>query len=105
MKSRILEVCVFCFALALNANAQPVITSQPQSSTNNLASAADFSVVATNAATYQWYFQGSNVLSGQTNAALSLDDLSTNQAGSYTVVVTSSNNISVTSSPPAVLTI
>jgi len=106
MKCRILEVFALCFALAIKANAQtPIITSQPQSVTNNNASAAQFTVVATNAATYQWYFQGTNLLQGETNALLSLDDLGTNQAGSYTVVVTSSNNISVTSSPPAVLTI
>jgi len=106
MKIRILEVCVFCFVLALKTTAQtPIITSEPQSATNNIASAADFKVVATNTATYQWYFQGTQILTGQTNATLSLDDLSTNDAGSYTVVVTSSNNISVTSAPPAVLTI
>jgi cyclophilin family peptidyl-prolyl cis-trans isomerase len=106
MKSRILEVFVVCFALAWKANAQmPVILSEPLSATNNIASAADFTVVATNAATYQWYFQGTNNLPGATNATLGLDDLSTNQAGSYTVVVTSSNNVSVTSAPPAVLTI
>jgi cyclophilin family peptidyl-prolyl cis-trans isomerase len=106
MKSRILEVFVFCCALVLKVNAQtPIITSQPQSITVNTASAATFTVVASNAATYQWYFQGTINLPGATNAALSLDDVSTNQAGSYTVVVTSSNNLSVTSAPPAVLTI
>jgi cyclophilin family peptidyl-prolyl cis-trans isomerase len=100
-----MEVLVLCFALVLQANAQtPSIISQPQSTTNNNASAADFAVVATNAATYQWCFQGANI-PGATNATLSLDDLSTNQAGSYTVVVTSSNNLAVTSTPPAVLTI
>jgi cyclophilin family peptidyl-prolyl cis-trans isomerase len=106
MKSRIMEVFVFCFALALKANAQtPVIIFQPQSITVNNASAAAFTVVASNAATYQWQFDGTTSLPGATNATLSLDDVSTNQAGSYAVVVTSSNNISVTSSPPAVLTI
>jgi hypothetical protein len=82
----------------------PVILSPPQSITVNNASAAQFSVVATNAASYQWQFDNSN-LAGQTNATLSLDDVTTNQAGNYTVVVTSSDNNSVTSTPPAVLTI
>src|SRR5580658_9436014 len=106
MKSRLLEVFVLCCAFALRVNAQtPVISSQPHSVIVNNASAADFTVVATNAASYQWYFQGSNNLAGATNATLSLDDVNTNQAGSYTVVVTSSHGISVTSEPPAVLTI
>ncbi len=111
MKSPIMEVFVFCFALALEANAQtpPVIVSQPRSSTNNFASAAAFTVVAANAATYQWQFNGANItngpnVTGATNATLSLDDLATNQAGSYTVVVTSTNSVS-TNSEPAVLTI
>ena len=105
MKFRLLEVFVLCSVLVLNATAQtPLIISQPQSVTVNNASAAAFTVVATNAATYQWLFQGTNNLTGETNATLYLDDLSTNQAGSYSVVVTSSNNIS-TNSAPAVLTI
>src|SRR5580658_6836105 len=101
MKIRILEVLVVCLALALKATAQPpAILSQPQSATNNVASAADFTVAATNAATYQWYFQGTNNLPGATNATLSLDDLSSNQAGSYTVVVSSSIFFSMTRAPP-----
>jgi cyclophilin family peptidyl-prolyl cis-trans isomerase len=105
MRSRILFVITVCFALALNANAQtPVILSQPQSITVNIASAAAFTVAATNAAAYQWQFDGASI-TGATNATLSLDDVSTIQAGSYTVAVTSSNNIAVTSAPPAVLTI
>src|ERR1700677_3938223 len=85
--------------------AAPTILSEPQGLTVNNASAAAFTVVAANAVTYQWQFQGTTILSGETNATLSLDDVSTNQAGSYTVVVTSSDNNSITSAPPAVLTI
>ena len=77
MKSRILEVCLFCFALALRTNAQtPIINSQPQSATNNIASAADFTVVATNAATYQWYFQGTNALPGAAVAEYCVEEVS-----------------------------
>jgi cyclophilin family peptidyl-prolyl cis-trans isomerase len=82
----------------------PGILSEPQSITVNNASAATFAVGASNAVAYQWQFQSTNNLPGATNATLSLDDVSSNQAGSYTVVVTSSDNTSVTSSP-AVLTI
>jgi hypothetical protein len=94
-----------CLLVALSAGAQaPAILSEPQSVTVNNASAAAFTVVATNAATYQWFFQGTESLAGATNATLSLDDVSSDQAGSYAVVVTSSNSLSVTSAP-AVLTI
>jgi cyclophilin family peptidyl-prolyl cis-trans isomerase len=106
MKRLFLVLGAAWLLVALRAGAQtPIIRSEPQSVTVNNASAAAFTVAATNAATYQWYFQGTSSLPGATSATLSLDDVSTNQAGSYTVVVTSSNNISVTSAPPAVLTI
>jgi cyclophilin family peptidyl-prolyl cis-trans isomerase len=105
MKRRFVEVFVFCCALALKAHAQsPVILSQPQSITNNTASTATFTVVAKNAAKFQWLFDG-NSIAGATNSTLTFDDVTNNQAGSYTVVVTSSNNESVTSTPPAQLTI
>jgi cyclophilin family peptidyl-prolyl cis-trans isomerase len=95
-----------CLLVAFGAGAQtPAILSEPQSVTVNNASAATFTVAATNAAAYQWFFQGTQSLAGATNATLSLDDVGRNQAGSYTVVVTSSSNLSVTSAPPAVLTI
>jgi cyclophilin family peptidyl-prolyl cis-trans isomerase len=106
MKPILLVLGVGCLLVSLRANAQsPAILSEPQSVIVNNASAANFTVVASNAVAYQWQFQGTNNLMGETNATLSLDDVSTNQAGSYTVVVTSLNNISVTSAPPAVLTI
>jgi len=95
-----------CLLVAFKAGAQtPVILSEPQSITVNTGSTADFSVTASNAVSYQWEFQGTNSLSGATNATLSLDDVSAGQQGSYTVVVTSLDNTSVTSAPPAVLTI
>ena len=99
-------VAAACLVLASRAGAAaPVILSTPQSVTVNNASAAAFTVVASNAVAYQWLFDGTNSLAGQTNAALSLDDVAANQAGSYSVVVTSSDNTSVTSAPPAVLTL
>ncbi len=104
MKTILKGVFVCCLAFAFNADATtPLITSQPQSLTINNASTADFTVIATNAATYQWLF-GTNAISGATNATLTLDDVATNQAGAYTVVVTSSTGNS-TNSQPAELTI
>ncbi|HQL79764.1 MAG TPA: immunoglobulin domain-containing protein, partial [Verrucomicrobiota bacterium] len=82
----------------------PAIVSQPQSRTNVVGSTATFSVVAsgTEPLAYQWCFNGTN-LAGQTTAALSLSNVQTAQAGSYTVVVTNAAG-SVTSAA-AVLTV
>src|SRR5437762_5670498 len=50
---------------------------------------ANFSVVpnGTSPFGYQWRFNGS-ALSGSTNATLALSNVQSNQAGSYTVVIT-----------------
>ncbi|MGP8201505.1 MAG: peptidylprolyl isomerase [Limisphaerales bacterium] len=101
MTKRISTLCGLGVALALQANAPAqTITNQPQSITVNNASTATFTVGASNALSYQWQFNGTNI-HGATNSSLTLEDVMTNQAGSYTVVV----NGSVTSAPPAVLTI
>jgi cyclophilin family peptidyl-prolyl cis-trans isomerase len=76
------------------------IINQPQSVTVNNVSTAAFTIGAINALTYQWQFQGSNIF-GATNAILTLEDVTSNQIGDYTVVIDNS----LTSSPPAVLTI
>ncbi|HEY3860497.1 MAG TPA: peptidylprolyl isomerase [Verrucomicrobiae bacterium] len=102
------NLCLFlaCLLGALSAEAMPPgIVAPPKSISVNSASSAVFAVIATNAATYQWFFQGSNLLAGATNPSLTLNDVSANDAGSYTVVVTSSDNFSVSNTPPAVLTI
>jgi len=80
----------------------PTITSQ---SINQLVSHvvsvggnATFSVTATGTAplTYQWFF-GSTAVTDATNATLTLSNVQTNQAGSYSVVITNAHG-SVTSS-------
>ncbi|HEX3717732.1 MAG TPA: peptidylprolyl isomerase [Verrucomicrobiae bacterium] len=99
MKANLKGVFVCCLAVAFGASAQtPVITSQPQSITINNASTANFSVVAQNAATYQWMF-GSTAIPGATDSTLTLDDATNTQAGYYTVVVTSSTGDSTNSQP------
>ena len=81
--------------------------SQPQNTTVLLGGTASFTVV-TNAGSgpisYQWYFNGTNGISGGTNATLTLVNVQTNQAGSYTVVVTNAWG-AVTSAPAATLTV
>jgi cyclophilin family peptidyl-prolyl cis-trans isomerase len=99
-----MEVFVLCCAVALRANAQtPVILSQPQSITINNASTATFSVVASNAASYQWQFGGA-AIPGATDSTLTFDDVSNSQAGSYSVELKSSGGES-TNSQAAQLTI
>jgi cyclophilin family peptidyl-prolyl cis-trans isomerase len=80
-----------------------IITSQPHSLTVNIGSSAEFTVTASNAVTYQWLF-GGNAIVGATNATLILNDVATNQAGSYMVLVTSSTG-NAFYSQPAQLTI
>ena len=70
--------------------APPAITTQPQSLTNLVATTATFTVAATGTQplTYQWFFQGSNLVANATNASLVRSNLQPAQAGNYTVVVT-----------------
>jgi hypothetical protein len=77
----------------------PGITSQPQSLTNLVGFPAMFSVGANGSPPlrYQWYFNTSTLLAGQTNASLSFTIASTNDAGGYAVVITNKFG-SVTSS-------
>ncbi len=105
----------FCLIFTFWATAPAqTITNQPQSITVNNASSAMFTVGASNATGYQWQFNSNNltdgtnqsdgvVISGSTNSVLTLEDVTANEAGSYTVVVSNLTN-SVTSSN-AVLTI
>ncbi|HEX5399152.1 MAG TPA: immunoglobulin domain-containing protein [Verrucomicrobiae bacterium] len=79
----------------------PVITMQPQS---QAAGEGGFAVFSASAAgvprpAFQWRFNGTN-LTGQTNSTLALTDLTTNQAGGYSVIATNStgatNSLSAT---------
>ena len=87
-----------------SAATRPAITTQPASQTVNAGGSATFSVVATGTAplAYQWRL-GSAPLAGKTTATLSLTGVTTNQAGSYTVIV--SNAAGSVTSAAAVLTV
>jgi hypothetical protein len=69
-------------------NSPPVLTSQPQSVSALLGGTATFTVTALSAypSTNQWYFN-SVVLTGQTNAILTVTNISSASTGTYTVVV------------------
>jgi len=73
----------------------PVISSQPQSQTNVVGSAATFSVTATACTplTFQWYSNNVALLIPTSNT-LALPDLTTAAAGNYFVVATASGGSS-----------
>ena len=83
----------------------PTIVSQPQDQTVPQGTTASFSVGANGQAPlqYQWYFNGTNKLSGAanptaTNATLVLTNVQSSQSGLYSVVITNALG-SVTSRP------
>jgi hypothetical protein len=65
----------------------PVITSQPQSLILNQGAQAAFSVTATGATSYQWYFNGV-AISGATGSLYTKANVQASDAGNYTVAVT-----------------
>jgi hypothetical protein len=67
----------------------PAITSQPANQVTVVGQTATFNVTAvgTGPLVYQWMFNGTNLPSA-TNSVLTLNNVSTNQAGSYSVTVT-----------------
>jgi hypothetical protein len=83
------------------APSAPLIVSQPQNQTSQVGGTASFNVLAAgDSLHYQWRLNGSGLV-GATNANLTLYPLQTNQAGSYTVVV--SNSVGSVTSGPAIL--
>ena len=81
----------------------PTITTQPTSQSVTVGATATFSVAAsgTGSLTYQWSKNGS-VVSGATGATLSLSNVQSGDAGSYTAVVTNSAG-SVTSNAASLI--
>jgi autotransporter-associated beta strand protein len=89
----------------------PVITQQPASRTNNATTTATFTVLASGSpATYQWYKNGTNLLvnggkiSGSTSNVLAITNVLGADRGAYTVVLSNPAG-TVTSAPPALLTV
>lgn len=83
----------------------PVITKQPSNQSATIGGSASFSVTATGALTYQWRKDGT-AISGATGSALNLSNLTTGNAGNYSVVVSNlsasvtSDNAALTVNPP-----
>jgi hypothetical protein len=96
----------------LTVNVPPGITTQPLSQTVTLGSNVVFSVVSSGTAPfgYQWIFNSTNLI-GATNATLTLNNVDTNNAGTYAVMVTnvaggitSSNATLTVNVPPNITT-
>jgi hypothetical protein len=91
--------------VTLTAQTPPTIVVPPASQTIAAAGTANFMVQAAGPPTlyYQWQFDGA-LIAKATNSTLTLTNVTTNQGGSYTVIVSNLFG-SVTSSPPALLTV
>ncbi|MBI2514192.1 MAG: immunoglobulin domain-containing protein [Opitutae bacterium] len=89
---------------ASQVNAAPVITTHPQSQSVTVGGNVVFSVVATGLPnpTYQWNKNGSPIL-GQQSATLSLSNVQTGDAATYTVTVV--NSLGSVTSNGATLTV
>jgi hypothetical protein len=83
----------------------PIIVTEPADQSVNSGQQVTFSVDASGAAplSYQWMFDGTNVLVGATNSSFVLLHAQTSQDGTYTVLVP--NSLGATNSQPATLTV
>jgi len=88
----------------LSVGSAPVITSQPESQSVTVGMTVNFSVTSTGTSplAYQWRFNGAN-LTGATASSLTLANVQTADAGSYSVVIT--NIAGSTGSADAVLAV
>jgi len=97
------QQAVFAAALTVGSGV-PIITAQPQSQAVVEGSSVTFSVTAegTPPLSYQWQYNGTNI-DGANAATLTLNDVGTNQIGTYTVTVANGIGLGFTPSQPASL--
>ncbi|TAL00382.1 MAG: hypothetical protein EPO07_09750, partial [Verrucomicrobia bacterium] len=97
---------VFCLWLGVCSlfAPPPSISSQPQSQTVRLGANASFSVNASGSGTltYRWSLNGANLsnsshISGATNAALTISNVTASDAGNYRVAITNSQGFILSS--------
>ncbi|NOS69809.1 MAG: hypothetical protein HOP33_07755 [Verrucomicrobia bacterium] len=94
----------FSVSFTSDVPAAPVITTQPASQIVTQNDNVTFTVVAAGSAplSYQWQFNQTNVVDA-TNDSLTLNSVTTNQAGNYSVTIT--NALGSTNSEAATLTV
>ena len=95
--------CGVIFSLSV---APPIVQTPPQSQTIEMGSTVRFNVNVTNspAPTYQWFFNGTNAISGVTTTSCCiLTNAQLCNCGAYTVVV--SNMLGAVTSSPAMLNV
>jgi subtilisin-like proprotein convertase family protein len=82
----------------------PVVVSQPQDQSALVGQTVSLSVGVSSCSptAYQWYFDDTNALPGETNATLVLGNLGAGQSGTYAVVITNAYG-SATSAPATIL--
>jgi hypothetical protein len=93
------------FQLHLDLGSGPLIVSGPKSKTVAIGSTAtlDVQVVSPTPLSYQWFFNGTNSISGATAAVLTLTNVQTSHSGAYTVFV--QNEVGSVTGQPATLTV
>ena len=87
------------------APSAPIISADPQSQTVALSNNVTFTVLAYGSApmTYQWYLNGSTLLSGATNSSFSIGSVQPSDVGTYSVIV--SNGAGTATSASATLSL
>ena len=83
----------------------PILVAPPQNQTAEMATSVSFAVGATSPLPlfYQWYFNGTNLLSGSTDVGLALTNVQLTRNGAYTVVM--SNVLGALTSAPTLLNV
>lgn len=96
---------VLSSSAVLTVDSAPAIVTQPTNVTVFQGLNASFSVGVSGTApfSYQWCYDGTNVITNATNATLTLTNVSYDEAGSYSVTI--SNLVGATNSAPAILTV
>ncbi len=100
------EIAGFTLGLVVpSTSVAPVITSQPANATVATGANASFSVGAygTPSPAYQWMFNSTNVIAGATSGTLTINNVQSTNAGTYSVVIT--NTAGTTNSFAATLTV
>ncbi|PLX13782.1 MAG: hypothetical protein C0597_11115 [Marinilabiliales bacterium] len=81
----------------VNECSEVLIEKQPEDTSACLGGNASFSVVATNANSYQW-FKDENIIDGETNNSFAVNNVSSNDEADYTCLITGSCGSPVTTS-------